>query len=205
MKMPRLFEQHIENAIPEITTAELQRICAACIFKKLRKKETVLREGEVSRHKIFVTTGLLRNFGIGGNGAEHILRFTDAGSWTADPESYFSGLPSKYNIDAVEASEIAMLGHHEMETLVQTIPALDRYFRKMITANMGLVQQRVLDAISASAEEKYIGFMKDYPGVFQRVPLHMVASYLGVSRETLTRIRQGLAAGVNHKAALVVL
>jgi CRP-like cAMP-binding protein len=196
MAMSRLFEQYIEKQIPGITAAQVQRICAGCVFKKLRKKETVLREGEVSNHKIFVTTGLLRNFGIGGNGSEHILRFSDAGSWTADPESYFSGKPSKYNIDAIEPSEIAILSHDELETLVRTIPALDVYFRRMVTTNMGRVQQRVLDAISASPEEKYRGFMKDYPGVFQRVPLHMVASYLRVSRETLTRVRQGLAAAV---------
>jgi CRP-like cAMP-binding protein len=200
--MQRQFEKHIEKLVPEITTAELQRVCASCVFKKLRKKETVLREGEVSKHKIFVISGLLRNFSISANGSEHILRFTDAGNWTADPESYFSGLPTKYNIDAVETAEIAILGHNEMEKLVQTIPALDRYFRIMITTNMGLVQQRVLNAISATPEEKYIGFMKDYPSVFNRVPLHMVASYLGVSRETLTRIRQGLAVGTHGKAVL---
>lgn len=190
---PSLFEQHIKNLVEGITTAEMQEVCAACVFRKLRKKEQVLREGEISKHKIFVIKGLLRNLSIDNNGTEHILRFADAGSWTADPESFFSGQPSKFIIDALEPAEIAMFSHDSIEHLINTIPALGTYFRKMMTTNLGYIQHRVLTAISATAEEKYTGFMEKYPDLLRRVPLHMVASYLGVSRETLTRVRQGLA------------
>lgn len=192
--MRSLFEERVENLVAGITPAEVQQVCAACTFKKLRRKEVVLREGEVSRHKIFVIKGLLRNFGIDNNGAEHILRFSDAGSWTTDPESYFSGQPTKFVIDALEPAEIAMISHEDIEHLVRTIPVLDNYFRKMLINNMGHIQNRILTAISATAEEKYTGFVQKYPDLLQRVPLHMIASYLGVSRETLTRIRQSLAA-----------
>lgn len=199
--MRSLFEERVEKLVAGITPAEVLQVCAACTFKKLRKKDVVLREGEVSRHKFFVIKGLLRNFGIDNNGTEHILRFSDAGSWTTDPESYFSGQPSKFVIDALEPAEIAMISHEDIEHLVRTIPVLDNYFRKMLINNMGHIQNRVLTAISATAEEKYTDFVQKYPNLLQRVPLHMVASYLGVSRETLTRIRQGLAA----KPALIAV
>jgi len=191
--MRSLFERHIENLVPGMTTADIQQVCSASTFKKLHKKEVVLREGEICRHKIFVIKGLLRNFSIDNNGTEHILRFADAGSWTADPESYFSGQPSKYVIDALEPTEVAFINHDDLEILVRTIPAVDAYFRRMITSNMGHIQHRVMTAISATAEEKYVDFLKNFPGILQRVPLHMVASYLGVSRETLTRVRQSMA------------
>ena len=91
-----------------------------------------------------------------------------------------------------------MFSHDDFEILKQQIPTLGSFSEALITANASLVQKRVLMNISASAEEKYIDFLNTYPDIFHRVPLHMVASYLGVSRETLTRIRQGLAVGAKY-------
>ncbi|HTQ27225.1 MAG TPA: Crp/Fnr family transcriptional regulator [Puia sp.] len=196
--MFELFAQYAERMIPGLTREQISLIRSRSAARKLRKKELVLQEGEVGRYKIFVAKGLLRNYSISENGNEYILRFTDAGSWTTDPESYYSGLPSKYNIDAIEASEIVMFNHDDFEILKQQIPTLGSFSEALITANASLVQKRVLMNISASAEEKYIDFLNTYPDIFHRVPLHMVASYLGVSRETLTRIRQGLAVGAKY-------
>lgn len=194
--MSKIFERYIEDIVPGITKEQVGLIHSTSIVKGVRKKEMLLREGEVSKYKIFVAKGLLRNYSLDNDGNEHIMRFSDAGSWTVDPESYFSGQPSKYYIDAIEPAEVVMFLHDDLEALTQQIPALNEFFLTMITTNMGLIQKRTLMAISATAEEKYIDFINTFPNVFHRVPLHMVASYLGVSRETLTRIRQGLATSV---------
>jgi CRP-like cAMP-binding protein len=194
--MSEVFERYIEKMMPAVTSDELSLLYSKCVPRKLRKKEMLLREGEVSNYKIFVAKGLLRNYNIGENGNEYIVRFADAGSWTTDPESYYSGAPSKYNIEALEPTEVVLFRHEDFEILKQQIPVLSLFSEAVITANAGLTQKRVLMNISATAEEKYMDFIRSFPDIFHRIPLHMVASYLGVSRETLTRIRQGLLAVV---------
>lgn len=186
------FEQYMQKMIAGITKDQLNHMRSLCVMKKLRKKQLELHEGEVCRYKIFVAKGLLRNYSIAKSGIEYIVRFTDAGGWTTDPESYYSESPSTYNIDALEPSEIIMFTRDHFKKLKQSIPALTTFSENVISTNAGLVQKRVLMNISATAEEKYLDFINNFPGIFNRVPLHMVASYLGVSRETLTRIRQGL-------------
>lgn len=190
--MFEVFERYIEKTIPGITKEQIRLMQTKCTVKKLLKKETLLKEGEVSHYKIFVTKGLLRNYSIAENGNEYIMRFADAGSWTTDPESYFSGLPSKYNIDALEPSEVVMFHQLDFKTLRQQIPVLNDYAETLFTETAKYTQNRLLLNISATAEEKYIDFINTYPEIFHRVPLHMIASYLGVSRETLTRVRQNL-------------
>ena len=190
--MFEIFEQYIRKLMHGLTAEQINLMRSVSVTKKLRKRQMLLQEGEVSRHKIFVAKGLLRNYSIAENGYEYIVRFTDENSWTTDPESYYSGLPSKFYIDAIEPSEVVMFSHEDFEMLKQLIPPMVSFSETVMTKNAGLIQKRVLMNISASAEEKYNDFINTFPNIFNRVPLHMVASYLGVSRETLTRIRQNL-------------
>lgn len=193
--MFQVFEAYVKTILPDISPAHLQLMRAHSQAKKLRRKEFLQQEGEVCQCKIFVEKGLLRNYSIAENGQEYILRFTDAGSWTTDPESYYSGLPSQYYIEAIEPAEVVMFRRPDFEVLKERIPGLNTLSEKAIGASAALTQQRMLINLSGSAEEKYRDFMRTHPDIFMRVPLHMVASYLGVSRETLTRVRQALAAG----------
>lgn len=192
--MFEIFEQYIAKMAPAITTEQIGLMRLKAVTKKVRKKDILLTEGQVAQYKIFVAKGLLRNYSLAENGNEYILRFADEGMWTTDPESYYSGLPSKYYIDALEPSEVIMFSHDNFEKLKQEIPSLSAFSEMVITNNASFIQKRVLMNISGTAEEKYVDFIETYPNIFNRVPLHMVASYLGLSRETLTRIRQGLMA-----------
>lgn len=168
---------------------EAEQVCSAAIERLLRRKEHILQQGEVCRYKAFVVKGLLRTYRTKEDGSEHIIQFSPENNWNVEPESYDKLAPSNYNIDALEASEVLLWTRNEFIQLQEKIPRLKAFSQKVIADNIYLNRQRVFSSISSTAEEKYDEFIKNYTGVFARVPLHMVASYLGVTRETLSRIR----------------
>jgi CRP-like cAMP-binding protein len=169
---------------------DIKLIRSRAIEKVVRRKELLLQEGEICRYKMFVSKGLVRTFCTRDDGSEHILQFSPQNSWTTDPESFDNSTPSHCNIDALERSELILWTKSDFDYLFANIPGLKAYSEKLVARNLYLVRKRVLSNISATAEEKYDEFIKNYPDVFSRVSLHMVASYLGVSLKTLSRIRQ---------------
>lgn len=187
------FDQYIRHYIPALTDEHLQLIRSKSIARKIRRKQALMLAGEVCRYKIFVLRGLLRAYSVTADGSEYVMKFTAENGWITDPDSYTNQTPSAYNIDAIEASEVMLWSHDDFEALRVAIPGLSAFSERLMTRTIGDTQKRILMNISASTEEKYQHFIATYPDVFRRVPLHMVASYLGVSRETLTRIRQGQA------------
>lgn len=177
------------KAASGIPAADIERIFASAEQKSLRKNEYLLEQGQVSRHKIFVRKGLLRNFGMGGDGSEHILQFNPENTWTLDVESYDNGTPARFNIAAIEKSEVLVWEKSEFNRLLDDIPQFKDLSQQIISRNIYHSRQRILMAISATPEEKYGEFVSHNPTLLSRVPLHMIASYLGISLKTLTRIR----------------
>jgi CRP-like cAMP-binding protein len=159
------------------------------VFKKLRKRQYFLQEGDVCHSSTFVCKGLLRYYYVDNKGQEYIMQFAPENYWTSDRESMDSGMPSKYNIDAIEDSEIFLLKKEDFEMLRKTIPAFNDFVNETLKKNVMVLQERIHVSISLSAEEKYSNFISKYPAINNRVPLHMIASYLGLSAETLSRVR----------------
>ncbi len=182
------FEQLILSETT-LTKDELKKVCSFTTLKKLRRKQLLLHEGEICRHKIFVVKGLLRNYSTKDDGTEYNMRFTPENYWTIDAASYNNRQPSKLNIEALENTEVLLWQKEDMESLFAAIPAFKLYSEKLIAGSLDASQKRVLMNISFTPEEKYQEFITSFPDIFQRVPLHMVASYRGVSRETLSRVR----------------
>lgn len=182
------FERYILTQAA-LTADDLQFIRSLSTTKKARRRQLVLREGEVARHKIFVCQGLLRTFSRKEDGTEYTMRFAAENTWTTDHESYYHQQPTKFNIDAIEDSTMILWTKESFTELTEAIPALKTYSVDVMAGSINAIQERVLGNISYTNEEKYQDFINTYPDVFRRVPLHMVASYLGVSRETLSRIR----------------
>jgi len=182
------FETYITSKI-HLTKDELTHMRSLSVVRKIRRRQFLLQEGEVCRHKIFVSKGLLKTYRRKDDGTEYIMRFAPENSWTVDPESYNSQTPSKYNIEALEDTEAILWTRENVNELFVAIPAFKSFSEKLIERSMGANQERILMNISYTSEEKYQDFITSFPDVFRRVPLHMVASYLGVSRETLSRIR----------------
>ena len=177
----------------DLTEGELSLIILQCVSKKLRKKQYLLEAGEVWRYDVFVSSGLLKLYFLDDKGLEHILQFVPENHWTGDRESMLTGLPSKLHIDAIEGSEVVMIQNQDFEMLRRTIPSFNDFVNDTLNKNVLAHQQRIHNSITGSAEEKYNNFILRFPQIINRIPLHMIASYLGVSAETLSRIRSQTA------------
>ena len=186
--MFEIFEAYI-TANGDFTPEDLRRMRSLSITRKVRRKEFLLQEGEVCRYKIFIAKGLLKSYCVRHDGMEYIMRFSPENSWTTDHDSLKNQTPSRSTIEALENSEVVMWTRENMAELFTSIPAFKVYMERLIENALKSSHERILMNLSYTSEEKYEDFIASFPDVFNRVPLHMVASYLGVSRETLSRIR----------------
>lgn len=174
----------------DLTIEEVGLIRAVSIEKKIRKRQYLLQEGDVCHYNCFIVKGCLRLYRISEDGNEHILRFGVEDWWISDQESYNTGKPSKNNIDALESCEVILIDKQDFTRLKAGMPKFSSFTEKLKARSFDASQNRILSNISHTAETKYLNFTTDFPGIAGRVPLHMIASYLGVSRETLSRIRK---------------
>ncbi len=161
--------------------------------KRMLKRQFLLQEGDICRQITFVENGSLCSYSVDSKGDRHVLRFASAGWWIADLQSFFTDNPSSLNIEVLEDSELLILDRKNHEKLLQRIPAYERYHRIILQNAYIAIQQRVENALGLTAEEKYARLIEQNPEFMNRVPLHLVASYLGMSPETLSRVRGQMA------------
>jgi len=176
-----------------LTNDEIEQFRASSITRRFRKRQYLLQEGDICHYNSFVAKGCMRMYRVGDNGAEHMLRFAIETWWMADYESYNSGNSSKNNIDALEDTDLIMIKKNDFDALVNAIPNFRIFKEKLETRSYDASQNRILSNISDTAEKRYENFIQKYPDIYNRVPLHMIASYLGLTRETLSRIRKQYA------------
>jgi CRP-like cAMP-binding protein len=186
-----LFQKFDEKI--RLTEAEKELSKSFFIPKKLRKKQYLLQEGDVCKYVAFVEKGMLRSYTIDDKGGEHIIQFAFEGWWISDQYSFLTGEPSIYNIDALEDSELLLLTQSAEEQMLAKIPQLERFFRILLQNSLIAAQRRLVSSLSRTAEEKYTELITSCPTIPQRVPQHMMASYLGITPETLSRIRKQMA------------
>jgi CRP-like cAMP-binding protein len=191
-----MFELLLQSIKEKISISKEEfDFCKTLFFpKKLRKKQYLLQEGDVCRYTAFVEKGILRTFSVDEKGNEPILQFSMEGWWIADLYSFLTEESSQYNIEALEDCELLLITKENWEILLDKVPAFERYFRLLIQNNLIATQRRLMSSLSESAEEKYTKLINNFPGCIQRVPQHMIASYLGITPETLSRIRGQIAA-----------
>jgi len=186
-----LLRAHIEKRVP-LTDEEFETSSKFFIAKKLRKNQFLLNEGEVCTHIGFVNSGCLREYTIDNKGTEHIVQFATEDWWVSDLNSYLSGKPSEFNVDALQDSEVLLLEKSARDEPLNKCPKMERFFRLLIEANHVATHQRIADSLSSSAEERYLKFIKTYPKLFEIVPQNQIASYLGITPQSLSRIRKEL-------------
>ena len=163
--------------------------------KKLRRKQYLLQEGDVCKNIAFVEKGALRTYTVDDLGTEHILQFALEGWTISDLYSFLSGEASSYNIDALEAAELVLVSKAAHEEMLQTIPKYETYVRLQVTGAYIALQRRITSVLSLTTEERYKNFTATYPNIVQRVPQHMIASFMGLTPETLSRVRKRMTGG----------
>ncbi|MFZ4544103.1 MAG: Crp/Fnr family transcriptional regulator [Saprospiraceae bacterium] len=172
-----------------LNSIEIETLKQSFTLKKVPKKTFLLREGEVCQSEAFVVKGCLKSYFIDQNGFEVILTFAVENWWVSDIASFQDQKPSKMFIETLEDCELLLLTPSSKEELLNKLPKLERVFRIMVQRHLAGYQERLFSNIALSAPERYTIFLQKYPDISQRVPQHLIASYLGISPEFLSKIR----------------
>ena len=161
-------------------------------FENLRinKKDVLHESGQVCNYIYFITKGCLRSYYVDQKGDEHIYQIRMENNWISDLESFFSQSPSNYSIEAIEDSELLRISYKQLEHLYIEVPALERYFRILFQKAYVNSLKRLNETMWESALDRYNDMLIEHPEIFQRVPLIYIASYLGITPESLSRIRK---------------
>jgi CRP-like cAMP-binding protein len=194
-KQHPVYEQLLKTVQQKVTLTsdEAELLKQFFTLKKVRKRQYMLNEGEVCKYNLFVAKGLLRAFGVEENGYEQVVQFAVEGWWISDLNSFFSGDVAVYNIEALEDCELLLLTRQSMDKMLEKLPKMERYFRLLMQNHIVALRQRIIASQRHSAEERYIRLIEGFPTILARVPQQYIASYLGMTPETLSRVRKQIS------------
>lgn len=178
---------HIESIV-RLTDAEYDRVKAAFTRKTYRKHQFVVQQGNPVSYDFFVLKGCLKAYLIGDRGKEHIIQFAMEDWWITDYDAYFNQVPATIDIDCIEDCELLAIARADREQLCREIHAMEHFWRMKLSAGYVALQKRIRSQLNQSIGDRYHALLQAHPKLIQRVPKRMLASYLGVSRETLSRI-----------------
>lgn len=183
---------HFQQYLP-LTPEEQELILGRIKQRKIKRRQMILQEGFVCLHYNFIMRGCFRMYGVDERGIEHNIQFAAENEWITDISSFHSKKPSKLFIEAVEPSEIIQIEQQDLYFLYINIPKLDRIFKVIIENKYVELQNRVLQTISSTAQQRYLLFLEQYPVLASRLPNVQIASYLGITPEFLSKIRKDLS------------
>ncbi len=190
--MTELLRQNILNHIT-LSDEELESFCNLFNQKEVRKKNFLIREGEICKFEGFVTKGLFRVYHVDNNGFEQVLYFAQESWWITDIDSFTTEKPSCLYIQALEDSEVLLISKKDKDFAYNNIPKIEKLFRIMTQKTHIALQRRMIDNLSKTADQRYIDFIEKYPTLFQRLTNVQIAAYLGISHEFLSKIRRKIA------------
>ena len=189
--MTQLLLDNLRNKI-NLTPEEEQLILSRAERQSYKAKTLLVKPGDDAHFTYFVLQGILRSYMVDQNGVEHILSFATAGWWVADMYSYLGKKPATMYIDVTEECEVLILHKKDVEELFLEIPALERFFRILTENSLIAHQQRVLDKMALTAEERYEKFIQNYPETVHCLPQKYIASYIGVTPEFFSKMKSKL-------------
>ena len=180
------------NKIVTLSPQEELLFLSKIEIKTYRAKTIIVNAGEISQYSFFVNSGLLRSFNINDNIVEHVLSFACEGWWIGDMYSLISQKPGNLFIEVLEDAEVVLLSRENQNELFTQIPKLERFFRILTENSLVAHQERLMDNLSLTAEERFDKFCKRYPTIIQRVPQKQIASYIGVTPEFFSKMKSRL-------------
>lgn len=180
---------HIQQKV-ELNEKETELLQSFFIQKKLRKKQYLLQAGDVCKYLAFVSKGILKSYILDEKGNEKINLFGFEGWWISDFNSFIHEEKAVLNIDVIENAELLLISHENYEKLTVQIPKMDRYFRILYQNSLVTKDHRLIISNNYTAEEKYLHLVKNNPEMIQKLSHSLIASYLGLSPETISRIRK---------------
>jgi len=176
------------NLPPEAYLAFEERL----VVKTLKDKELLHEEGQTIRYMPFINNGLMVNYRVDEEGESHVLQIRWTGHWLGDLYSFFSGKPSKFNIRAYQPTELLLIDHETFDFITQKYPIYERYFRMAIQSAYVETIDQVFNLHSRSAEERYLDLIEHFPSLLHDIPQYLIASYLNIKPQSLSRIRKNL-------------
>lgn len=185
--MEELLRNQIEKIV-KLTDEEFQFVLSHFTFRSYKKHQYLVQAGDNAPNDHFVVKGLLKSFYLDNTGKNHILQFAMEDWWISDPQAYHNKTIASLNIDCLEDTDVFYISITSREKLCEELKKMEFFFMKKTTAGYIALQRRILSLMSFTAEEKYLEFAGLYPLLQKRLPKAMIASYLGISRETLSRL-----------------
>ncbi|TSJ42628.1 Crp/Fnr family transcriptional regulator [Mucilaginibacter corticis] len=160
--------------------------------KKFRKGQYILQQGDVVKYETIVTKGLTRTYSVSDKGQEHVIGFGPEEWWVGDLYSLFTGEPSAYNIDCLEETDVLQITRTGLDELCLRVPKMNIYYRDLYRNSVIAFNKRLHATLEKTAPERYAEFQEKYPQIEQRVPNHQIAAFLGITPQSLSRIRRQL-------------
>lgn len=186
------FKKYLKE-IAGVTDDQYQQLEKKINKDSIHEGELVLQKGQVCKHFFYVEQGLLRFYSVDGKGKEHILEFAPEKWIIGDRGSYYFNEPTTYFIDAIEETTMAVIDNQFLDIVSDISPQFRKYNERILHNHIRQLQNRINKLIGASAEERYTDFLNMYSALTNRVPQWMIASYLGITPESLSRIRKNIA------------
>ena len=183
--------EYIRNYI-DLSIVEEDILASKVVLRKYLKGQYIVQQGDICQYECFVLSGCTKTFYVDEEGQEHIVMFSIEDWWTSDMGSFITQTPADFNIQCLENTELVLFPYNEIESLYKEIPKLERFFRQIIEKAFVASQKRLVRSFSLSAKEQYLYFREQYPQIEQRIPQYMVASYLGITKEFLSKIKSQL-------------
>ncbi|MCH4552777.1 Crp/Fnr family transcriptional regulator [Aestuariibaculum lutulentum] len=171
---------------------EIEYFKSKIFIRKYLKGQYIVQQGDVCKYECYVLSGCTKTFYVDQEGQEHIIMFSIEDWWTSDMGSFISQTPADFNVQCLENSELIMISHDVVEDLYREIPKLERFFRKIVERAFVASQKRIVRNFSLTAKDQYLYFREQYPLIEQRIPQYMIASYLGITKEFLSKIKSQL-------------
>ncbi|WP_243398932.1 Crp/Fnr family transcriptional regulator [Hanstruepera neustonica] len=161
--------------------------------RKYLKGQYILQQGDVCKHSSFILKGCTKMFFVDDTGQEHIIMLGVEDWWVSDIGSFIEQKPAQFNIQCLEDTVLAQFHVDTIDEVFQKIPSLERFFRKLLERGLAASQKRIIRNFSMTAKERYLYFRSTYPNIEQRIPQYLLASYLGITKEFLSKIKSQLA------------